>query len=46
MSNESERLMFWIGHDARQVKIFLGGTAEMAFRVPKAERHRLIEPVR
>jgi len=29
-----------------QVKIFLGGTAEMAFRVPKAERHRLIEPVR
>jgi hypothetical protein len=29
-----------------QVKIFFGGTAEIAFRVPKAERHRLIEPVR
>jgi hypothetical protein len=29
-----------------QVKIYLCGTTEMAFRVPKAERHRLIEPVR
>jgi hypothetical protein len=29
-----------------QVKVFLDGTAEVAFRVPKAERHRFIEPVR
>ena len=28
-----------------QVKVFLGRTAEVAFRVPKAERHRFIEPV-
>lgn len=29
-----------------QVKVFLDGTTELAFRVPKAERHRFIEPVR
>ena len=29
-----------------QVKVFLGGTAEGAFRAPKAERHRFIKPVR
>jgi hypothetical protein len=28
-----------------QVKAFLNGTAEGAFRVPKAERHRFIEHV-
>ena len=29
-----------------QVKVFLDGTAEVAFQVPKAERHRFIEHVR
>jgi transposase InsO family protein len=32
-------------HTLAQVKAFLGGTAEGAFRVPKTERHRFIESV-
>ena len=32
-------------HTLAQVKAFLDGTAEGAFRVPKTERHRFIERV-
>jgi len=32
-------------HTIAQVKAFLDGTAEGAFRVPKTERHRFIERV-
>jgi len=32
-------------HTLAQVKAFLDGTARVAFRVPKAERHWCIEPV-
>jgi hypothetical protein len=32
-------------HTLAQVKAFLDGTADGAFRVPKTERHRFIERV-